>query len=1605
MSEKLLVTVVKGENLEPKDSNGKSDPYVILKVGTTRCRTQVIPETLNPEFNETFVLSVNQFEPVRIEVWDHDQLSQDDFEGEFTLNWWTIDELTQKGFVNGMAFPLKSGHGLRKNGGVKGQLILNIRLGNFAKELQERGRLTELFPDTPAGEVCLMTFDCAVARTSADSVMAGELTNGSTPRRRSNSGELARSVSEKETMPGTVFLLTHYFYAYAVTSKEPMKLELAYEDIRSVVRSSYSHSGVVLTTSRGWKFLIDKLASPDTFIEQYQEISVQSLCSAVDLLSNAAVSGDAAAASGDAAGKPADKPATPQQPRPCEPLLPVSVPFKVYVYEHNTTYKPKNGGEPCPVSLFVGSKPTLTFKRVVEEAFIQANLPHGTSHKSRIFTVLPGVRIRKFAEQKLTSKWTIASCMAPANIVWAGAPVVMRFYNKSRKSGIKIPNPAALVASAASATAAALTGTNTGPSDVTLSFYFPERGAEIPFPIPNESLKSAKFPMSEPLKDTLPRLLKESISFDYDPNKHEVFITTLGAEPGVDCPLLIPIDLTKKPLELFLVDTDILVIKELPSFKGLADKFPACSSLEKTALMLACEFSAEPLIPIEEPVDLNALAKSLGLSEALVKEYTDNGHANAKFGVISLLTELQDRMHHVESNPIYSKDAFDSEKSYNDWCIDEREDVLALMRSVLFERQRFCAELHVRVCSADQIACADLSGFSDPYCTVIYKTQVQSTKVIMQTLHPKWDEEFVFSVSSLDKPMTFNLYDWDALSAPDYLGTATLPFREQIGLLDGEKHSITLPINKKGEITLEVQAFFENSRFLSTTPSGEPASKIDYREVYKRLYAVLKEDTNVSAEPPWLLREFASRTGVSPIFCAAMKLEDLLKKEPTIDPVFGKCLYNNAMGVIRPMSVANRDEAKIIVERVNVLYEYLRDKYMPFCFCNKDTERPVMESCVRLFVECCIAAKKTDEMADVLCNCVNTGVRGQCALLTDKIAWKDEEKVGGDVRTLVCEQLLTFFDALHSMYENVMPSNIKPQIFRTLVSVFADCIDQCYGQLCGVLAGPGKSHQGAVYAIMQATTKLNQSIYERTKLRLEIPSAMGLFILWVKNNGPTLQNWVERAISVDKFVPLQQGLLHSSSVVDVSEACSQIITQMKELDIPDVFVWTQAGEVLLGAMQQYFNLQKKRAQEIIQKHEATMFSDEEGHSLQKSCIAIGNIEKGQELLDTIISSVEEGMEKWHKEHNDEAGSNRYDISSQSLSESVSSTMKLAQTAIADPIRILATAVCKPLNEAVAAGLEAETGITEGAITKVTGQYDDAIGAAHSHLSKRSFRMLLYSCWLISCDIISKALPPDSVTNGPKKGMNIPAIRDSVENAVNLLYEYFNPGEGEGLTQAQLDGSRGYINSRRLVCLYRQNTESLIAITRGFSAKPRRGPEEVDPLLKGTTQVEVETLIKTRIEEGDLWARAYAKEMGGSDDSQDVRDHFSLPPSELLLNKWVCSVGRKAGTLYLLSRHLCWDTAFSKTLGDSGVVIMLEDILTIEEVSLMLLFKGLKITADHMDEGEVPVFSKFVAKVQDVIAAIRCQAILVNNTHLAPKDDKDGKDDKDDKDDKDGKDDK
>lgn len=76
------VTLVKAVDLPSADFNGKSDPYVIFKLGTTTHKSSMIPANLNPEWDpeETyaFITEDPKSAVLDVEVFDHDRISKDD---------------------------------------------------------------------------------------------------------------------------------------------------------------------------------------------------------------------------------------------------------------------------------------------------------------------------------------------------------------------------------------------------------------------------------------------------------------------------------------------------------------------------------------------------------------------------------------------------------------------------------------------------------------------------------------------------------------------------------------------------------------------------------------------------------------------------------------------------------------------------------------------------------------------------------------------------------------------------------------------------------------------------------------------------------------------------------------------------------------------------------------------------------------------------------------------------------------------------------------------------------------------------------------------------------------------------------------------------------------------------------------------------------------------------------------------------------------------------------------------------------------------------------------------------------------------------------------
>lgn len=73
----VRVSIISGRDLVKADIIGKSDPYVVAVLGRQRFKTKVIPNSLNPDFNETFMFSWNGSDALTLHVWDADFTNDD----------------------------------------------------------------------------------------------------------------------------------------------------------------------------------------------------------------------------------------------------------------------------------------------------------------------------------------------------------------------------------------------------------------------------------------------------------------------------------------------------------------------------------------------------------------------------------------------------------------------------------------------------------------------------------------------------------------------------------------------------------------------------------------------------------------------------------------------------------------------------------------------------------------------------------------------------------------------------------------------------------------------------------------------------------------------------------------------------------------------------------------------------------------------------------------------------------------------------------------------------------------------------------------------------------------------------------------------------------------------------------------------------------------------------------------------------------------------------------------------------------------------------------------------------------------------------------------
>ena len=83
---------------------------------------------------------------------------------------------------------------------------------------------------------------------------------------------------------------------------------------------------------------------------------------------------------------------------------------------------------------------------------------------------------------------------------------------------------------------------------------------------------------------------------------------------------------------------------------------------------------------------------------------------------------------------------------------------------------------------ATNLGIRDINGFSDPYVKIYSKIcgktyKVGQTKIIMKNLNPVWDEVFHFP-SIIAESLLFEIFDYDALKADDFIGNAELSIKD-----------------------------------------------------------------------------------------------------------------------------------------------------------------------------------------------------------------------------------------------------------------------------------------------------------------------------------------------------------------------------------------------------------------------------------------------------------------------------------------------------------------------------------------------------------------------------------------------------------------------------------------------------------------------------------------------------------------------------------------------------------------------------------------------------------------------------------------------------------
>ncbi|KAK7160158.1 hypothetical protein R3I93_007961 [Phoxinus phoxinus] len=161
--------------------------------------------------------------------------------------------------------------------------------------------------------------------------------------------------------------------------------------------------------------------------------------------------------------------------------------------------------------------------------------------------------------------------------------------------------------------------------------------------------------------------------------------------------------------------------------------------------------------------------------------------------------------------------------------------------------------LQIKLVKATDLPSTDLSGKSDPFCTVELGNSKLQTHTIPKTLNPEWRTALTFPIKDIHDVLVLTVYHDDGDKAPDFLGKVAIPL---LTVSNGQQITRMLKNNNlsratKGSITVELDVLYNpvKAGFKTFQPKetmfAEDNPKFNKKLLARNIYRVRKISVSI----------------------------------------------------------------------------------------------------------------------------------------------------------------------------------------------------------------------------------------------------------------------------------------------------------------------------------------------------------------------------------------------------------------------------------------------------------------------------------------------------------------------------------------------------------------------------------------------------------------------------------------------------------------------------------------------------------------------------------------------------------------------------------------